>query len=80
MFTARYELNSYTTQIAFRLWLCPFLEIKMGQIIWAQLQFPQTEAILYISEIRSRAALQKKKCCILLIAAVYHFRAQKQLA
>jgi hypothetical protein len=40
---------------------------------------PQNEAILETYEIRSLAALQKKSR-VLLIAAVYHFRAQKQLA
>jgi hypothetical protein len=40
---------------------------------------PQTEDILETFEIRSRVALHKKNR-VLLIAAVYHFRAQKQLA
>jgi hypothetical protein len=43
------------------------LQFNMRQIVWAQLQFPKPKLILETSEIRSRAALQKKRD--LLIAA-----------
>jgi len=56
-----------------------FLRDQHGPNYFGAVAIPQTEAILETSEILSRAAMHKKSR-VLLIAAVYHFRAQNQLA
>jgi hypothetical protein len=57
----------------------PFLEIKTGQIIWAQMQFPKPKIFSKLPKL-DRGLHCKKKSRVVLIVAVYHFRAQKQLA